>query len=176
MGLSCGLVMTQKACASHATHVASELSLIARASAPWRHAPLWESGGHGQIAVLELPEWHVVFGDVRPFLEEGLSSRLSSLSKGGRVFCIIAESASGGLGFELHEHGCQVRRWLEVEGVVDANEGSPLPEEPIGLFTSEPDENDDRDFWKAISIAECITGTRWDSFHLMQAEVHRTSV
>lgn len=175
MGMNCGIVFAQRACAPSAAAIATDLLLISPASPVWRHTPLWESASEGAVALLELQDWHVVLGDVGPFLNEGLSTRLASLSKGGKVFCILAESTSGGLGFELHDGGRQLRRWLEVEGVVDANEGSPLQEEPAGLFTSEPDEDGARDFWAAVTLAEQVTGTSWDSLHVMQSEQHRAA-
>jgi hypothetical protein len=110
-----------------------------------------------------------VLGDAGRFLNEGLSKRLASLSKRGKIFCILAESTTGGLGFELHEGGRELRRWLEVEGVVDANEGSPLQEEPAGVFTRE------RNFWAAVTLAGLVTGTSWDSVHVMQSEQHRAA-
>jgi hypothetical protein len=175
VGLSCGMVFAQRACAPSAAHIASELSLIPRASVPWRKAPLWESSRDGQIAALELSAWHLVFGDVRPFLQDSLSNRLSELSTAGKVFCIITEGTSGGLGFELHEGGRQLRKWLEVEGVVDHNEGIPLKEEPDGIFTGEPDFEGERDFWKAVTVAERIVGVSWDSIHTLQADLHRAA-
>ena len=152
------------------------MALISPESVAKDQGSLSDGAEDGRIALLEDPNWHIILGDVRAFLVDDISDRLSAVSSRGRVFCIIAESTSGGLVFELHENGKVRRKWMEVDGVVTANLGEPLPEEPHGLFTDSRDADGERDFWKAVTVAEGVTGLQWNAIQCSPSEVHRAIV
>lgn len=122
--------------------------------------------GDGAILCGENKGWYLVFGDSNRFFEIELSEALTELSESGEVFLFLIQSVTGGLWFEYYVSGEQKRQWIEIEREVVSHQGEPLQAEPEGLFTSDPDEEYERDDWKVIGLAEAITGISWDEMSM----------
>jgi hypothetical protein len=111
------------------------------------------------VGIASVSGWGVIFCDSGVFLGlEDALGKLSEASKGRRLFFWLTQSASGGLWFEAHEDGELKRKWLEVEGEVEENEGTPLPQEPEGFFNSDEDEEGERDEDALFELSDAVTG------------------
>jgi hypothetical protein len=113
----------------------------------------------------ETDNWLVYAADINQVLEheEKLTEKLSPLSKNTKLFMWLTQNVTGALWFEYHENGELKRKWFEIEGEVQSNIGAPLPEEVKGMFTSEEDEDGERDEREVIKVAEKITGINWET-------------
>ena len=107
------------------------------------------------VGIAEIDGWGVLFTDCLPFLEQ--EPKLSRFSENTKIFFWLTESTSAGLWFEYHVNGVLIRKWIEIESKVLVNEGDALVEEPVGFFTSEDDEDGERDEWKIVDLAEKVT-------------------
>jgi hypothetical protein len=105
----------------------------------------------------ENERWTWILCDVGAVLTEPVFELLHKRSSEGRIICALAQSTSGGLWFEVSANGVVIRRWMEIEGNVEFNEGEPFPEEPKGLFNS--DKNSERDVWSLADLFKEFTGT-----------------
>ncbi len=80
----------------------------------------------------------------------------------GETLILSMESTSGMLAFDFFQHNQKIREWREIEGEVVKNTGNPLACEPENLFTSDEDEDGERDEWQLIAIAEKHCGIEWE--------------
>lgn len=113
------------------------------------------------VGIASISGWGVIFCDSGVFLElEDALGKLSEVSDGRRVFFWLTQSTSGALWFEVHEDGELKRKWLEVEGEVEENEGIPLPQEPDGFFNSDEDEEGVRDEDALFELSDAVTGVK----------------
>jgi hypothetical protein len=126
-----------------------------------------------EFGIAVISGWGVIFSDVGPFLEKEYTDYLSEISKDKKLFYWLTESASGGLWFEYFINGTLIRKWVEIEGEVAVNYGQELPEEPSGLFTSDYDEEEERDEWALFDLAEKLTGISTDIMFDGQYNVYR---
>lgn len=110
-----------------------------------------------QIGIAQIGDWGVLVSGCYLFLEKEATPILTSFSDNTKVFFVLTESTSAGLWFEYHVNGELIRKWVEVESEVAVNFGEALPQEPGNFFTSEPDEEGDRDEWKLFDLCEKVT-------------------
>jgi len=110
-----------------------------------------------EIGIAQFGEWCVLVLDCNPFLESEATTVLTKYSNNTEIFFLLTESTSAGLWFEYHVNGQLIRKWVEVESQVAVNMGEPLKQEPYEFFTSEPDEEGERDEWKLFELCEKVT-------------------
>jgi hypothetical protein len=111
----------------------------------------------GELGIIEENGWALIFGDSASFFEEGALDFLKSASRGRTVFMWLTQSTCGGIWFELWKDSELARKWIEVEGRVVENFGPAISEEPTGVFSDSP-LNEDLDEWSVIELAEAVTG------------------
>jgi hypothetical protein len=121
----------------------------------------------GVLRVATMHGWSIIMADTGVFLQtlNELSSRLSSLSLGRKIFWWVNQSTSASLLFELHDNGALQRRWSESEGEVLEQYGSPLVQEasrdPHDSNTSS-DSGPTHDEWTMLALSQAITGLTED--------------
>ncbi|OPZ83639.1 MAG: hypothetical protein BWY76_02187 [bacterium ADurb.Bin429] len=74
-----------------------------------------------------------------------------STQLGARIFAVVAEGISGSYGFRLFAGGSLVRDFMSVDGKVETNAGTPLPEE-TGFDYESPFEDDVFNLMQRISV------------------------
>ena len=161
MGLSrCGIYL-EGADQATAERCSERLGLIAPAAVSIGIASDQAEISDDLIGVTARNGWGVLFADSGPFLDGQVFEQLRTLSMERDIFCWLTQSASAGLWFEFHRKGERIRKWLEVEGVVEANEGAPLAIEPGDFFDSTQDRRG-RDEWSLVALAGTLTGISED--------------
>ncbi len=109
----------------------------------------------------EIKDWLVFAGEISQVIgyEKNITEKLSSLSKNTNLFMWLNQDVTGALWFEYHDNEKLKRKWVEIEGDVIENIGTPLSKEPKNMFSS--DGCGERDKWSIINLAEKITGIKW---------------
>jgi len=131
---------------------------------------------NGEFGVAVANEWGLLFSDSGPYLENVATDLLTELSDTNKIFFWLTQSTTAGLWFELHENGILRRKWVEVESQVIENFGTALPEEPENLFTSEHDQEGERDEFKLLQLAEQVTGLSDELLFTMAFEVYASGL
>ena len=114
---------------------------------------------------LENGNWCVLLGEISlVFDEEKTGQSLSAASKGGEVMMIFEQDVTGAAWIEYHKDGQLRRKWVAIEGELEANIGEPLNDFDAGKFGDEIDEDEGvPDIWEMVELAEGVTGIPWES-------------
>ena len=113
--------------------------------------------GDEEFGVTKEGDWVIVFADTAHFLDGETLGLLKEWSKSRDIFMWLAQSTTAGMWFEMWRDGQLMRKWVEIEGVVEENTGTELPQETPGYFDGSSRE-DGRDEWSTSILAGEITG------------------
>lgn len=158
MGLSRAALMVRGAPKESMVTLAKNLGLLGPGAAMAREVSDQSEIGEGDYGVCSIGGWGMLFSSSRPYLENELTEALSDISCEHDVFFWLTQSTVAALWFEYHEKGKLRRKWVEAESEVHVNEGSPLAQEPPGLFSGARDEEGIRDELRVLELADEITG------------------
>lgn len=172
MGLSAGAIYVSQP--GVGLELAARLGLLKLKGSPLRHAePGFDLKDGLRIGDVS-GSWSVILGSPYALLPrmETLSSALTEQSRGRRVFFWYTQSSNGGVIFEIHEDGALRRKWIESEGQIVEDVGTPVPEEE-GLVDRLGHEGGPlHSEWTVIALAEKMTGLTVDDHFEMQGPVY----
>jgi hypothetical protein len=171
MGLSAGAVYFNHP--GRGREVAMDLAMIGPTEKPTNHNGRGFDVADG-IRLVDHGQWSVILLSPEVFyrVAETLSPSLSGLSRGGRVVSWYTQSASAGVVFEVHEAGDVRRRWVEAEGEILEDVGTPLQEEE-GLIDPEDFEGGPHhDEWSVLALVERLTNISVDTHFEMTGVVY----
>lgn len=147
--------------------LAAQLGLVSPGARQIRSATEQSEIGDDEVGVAVESGWGILFLDSGPLLDIDLTRVLSAASTTRPIFIWLAQSASGGLWFEFHQHGSLERKWVEVESEVVETFGQPLAQEPTGFFSEAPDDDGIRDENTVLALAAAVTGISEDQLFSM---------
>lgn len=172
MGLSAGAIYVSEP--GVGLDVATSLGLVARGISPIKHTEPGFDVGDGIRVGVNTGAWSVLLGAPDALLPhmEGLTEKLSAQSGGRKVLFWYTQSSTGGVIFEVHENGALRRKWIESEGQVFEDIGTPTPEEEGMVDRAAHEGGPLHSEWSVIALAEKMTGVTVDQHFEMNGPVY----